>query len=102
MMMHALHSRILSSSGVFQSCRWSVLVSVLCESGFCFFLFYGVLFFSVPPIVCLELWGEEPTHFHVTKALECTNHRALITHSTMVVLFELFHVIIPLQQVGLA
>lgn len=95
MMMGALHSRILSSSGVFQSCRWSVLVSLLCESGFCFF--------SVPPPIVLgKLWGEEPTHFHVTKALECTNHRALITHSTMVVLFELFHVIIPLQQVGLA
>lgn len=62
----------------------------------------GSVFFLFPPIVLGKLWGEEPTHFHVTKALECTNHRALITHSTMVVLFELFHVIIPLQQVGLA
>lgn len=72
---------------------WSVLVSV-------------VLFFALHLLSTVRLnrraVGEGPADFHVTEASECTNHRAVRTHITMAVLFQLFHLIIPLQPAGLA
>jgi len=59
---------------------------------FCFLCSVG---FSVQAV------GEGPD-LHVTGASECTNHQAVHSNTTMVALFELFHLIIALQQVGLA
>lgn len=68
--------------------------------GFC-----GLVLFYAPHLLSTvglnrQGVGEGPPDFHVTEASECTNHRAVRTRTTIVVLFQLFHLIIPSAASG--